>query len=131
MVLQDIEVSVAMNISKGTMGALNVDDMREFDVVEFLSDVFLQENDERMVEVKYWKLLSKGGHWYIPTNETGIQRVMHIVVADIQLNDISADNTLPRGFPQGVPPCQILPVPEQNNLQNNLKYWIRQRLCQK
>ena len=43
MVLQDIEVSVAMNISKGTMGALNVDDMREFDVVEFLCDVYWYE----------------------------------------------------------------------------------------
>ena len=29
---------------------------------------------------------------------------MHIVVADIQLSDISQDNMLPRGFPQGVSP---------------------------
>ena len=46
LVLQDIEVSVSMNISEGRFGALNVDAIREYDVVEFLSDVFLYENKD-------------------------------------------------------------------------------------
>ena len=106
--LQDIEVFMSMNIAIGRFSALNVDAVREFDVVKIIGDVHTSGKD-RVVQVQYWELLTKGGSWYIPTNETGVVWVMHIVNPDISMIGISQNNMLPRGFPQGIPPLSNSP----------------------
>ena len=103
LVMQEVEVTMAMNICRGSFAALNVDAVREFDIVEILSDVDLSGKD-RVVTVRFWQPLKTGCSWYIQTEETEVVRVMHIVNPDVQMLSITEANMLPRGFPQGVPP---------------------------
>ena len=109
-----------MSVKNGGFGALNVDEEREFDIVEFISDpyyyergndmdtgqIFEPEDGEQVVDVQYWEKLASSARWFIPKEEKGTVRIKHLLDSNIEVFSISKDNMLPRGYPQGLPPLQ-------------------------
>ena len=119
--MQEVEVTMAMNICRGSFAALNVDAVREFDIVEILSGVDLSDK-ERVVTVRFWQRLQTGGSWYIQTEATEVVRVMHIVNPDVQMLSITEDNMLPKDFHKEYRLSPTHMVVEQDRHQINSNY---------